>query len=188
LSGGFRDAQAAQLEDQLYNDLIKTDKEAHRQMNDLQGISEWWTANKQTWRENRKLFKGLIANIDTFKQCREADEQENGRNKSSGISDSIHTPNIEEAEREAEEIYIWFLNNRRIMRRVWGRVKQLREQTEQTKVRSASRKPVPPSPTVGSHRLFDITDNVATLSWYPGIGLIGWVERALLEVENRLEN
>lgn len=181
LSGGFRDAQAVQLEDQLYHDLIKADKEAHRQMNDLQGISEWWTANKQTWRENRKLFKSLIANIDTFKQWREADEQENGRNKSSGIGESIHTPNIEEAEREAEEIYIWFLNNRRIMRCVWGRVKQLREQTEQTKVRSISRKPVPPSPTVGSHRLFDITDNVATLSWYPGIGLIGWVERALID-------
>ncbi|KAF8856324.1 hypothetical protein BDZ45DRAFT_691835 [Acephala macrosclerotiorum] len=91
-----------------YPEMVRADNDFHRMLDDLDGMRQWWTRNKQDWRQQ----KVELGNIDTTI----AVLQEQILFRNSGNDYQL----ILQRQRR-DQLKIWFEDNRTLMKLVWNR-------------------------------------------------------------------
>jgi hypothetical protein len=115
------------------DDLMKGDAELHRTLSDLAGIQQWWKGNKKAWYELREKIRGFDKQISDLQTQADQHHQMVFPDKRSVLSraynadwlDERWAPEIEELKEQRELNLVWFKENRKLMKMVWLRVKQI---------------------------------------------------------------
>ncbi|CZR64813.1 uncharacterized protein PAC_14712 [Phialocephala subalpina] len=91
-----------------YPEMVRADDDFHRMLDDLDGMRQWWTRNKQDWRQQ----KVELAEID--KTIAVLQEQILFRNSGNDYQLMLQR-------QKQDELKIWFEDNRSLMKLVWNR-------------------------------------------------------------------
>jgi hypothetical protein len=122
-------AKLAKLHTQELNELTKNDAGFHRMMSDLSGIQEWWKGNKIVWHERREKIRNYENDIATLKKQVDQHRRMSGMtrfmSRDVDFSDDRWTPQIEELKAKRNADLGWFEKNRKLMKLVWARVKEM---------------------------------------------------------------
>jgi hypothetical protein len=171
----------AELQQQELEELMKRDDALHRMMNDLSGIREWWKGNKQAWHEMREKVRSFDNDISAL-QAQVDQHRRMVWNGKDGMSDFYGStadflderwaPQIEELKEQREANLPWFDENKRLMRMVWARVKEMgdtvyMEAKDNRKLASS----------------YPATNDISSLSWFQDRGLKWWLKHAGRDME-----
>ena len=124
-------ARLAKIQTQELNELSKKDAEFHRMMSDLTGIQEWWKGNKVIWHEMRENIREYDTNITALQEQVKQHRRMvwDGASRMStfrgSFSDERWAPQIEQLTQMRDANMEWFVNNRKLMKAVWARVKEM---------------------------------------------------------------
>ncbi|EKD21588.1 uncharacterized protein L3040_004814 [Drepanopeziza brunnea f. sp. 'multigermtubi'] len=171
------------LQCDTYQSLIASDGQLRLYLGNLQGMKEWWTANKKAWATRKSEYNTIQHQILYL-----LDQQDQ-----LGQHD-IYASQIKQQERELVPLAKWFVKNKLIMKQVWLNFKRL-----ETATRTVSRggPPAPQRPRSGlswtradrapetfTYEVPPKNDDVRTFPWYR-TGLEFWVTPALAELTQR---
>ncbi|KAI9052931.1 hypothetical protein LZ554_003203 [Drepanopeziza brunnea f. sp. 'monogermtubi'] len=171
------------LQYDTYKNLIASDEQLHVYLSNLQGMKQWWTANKKAWAKRKSEFNTIQHQILYL-----LDQQDQ-----LGHHD-IYSSQIKQQKRELVPLAKWFVKNKLIMKQVWLNFKRL-----ETATRKVSRggPPAPQKPKSGlswtrmdrapetfRYEVPPQNYDARTFPWYK-TGLEFWVTPALAELSQR---
>jgi hypothetical protein len=100
-------------------------------MNDIEGIRKWWTENKIMWKKKWVKINTTEQSISSMKdqQMRYRIAESRGEyGHYLGAERDCWAPQIEAQQEQIRELKVWFVNNRLLVKRVWGRFQELEEE------------------------------------------------------------
>ena len=125
-------ARLAKIQAQELNELSKKDAVLHRMMSDLSGIQEWWKGNKIIWHEMRERIRqydsdisGLQAQAEQHRRMVRKSGMSTSYGSTADFVDERWAPQIEQLKQMRDANLGWFVNNRKLMKAVWSRVKEM---------------------------------------------------------------